>query len=515
MSRSSLGIVVLCAAVFVVAAAVAWGVFDAMPHLEDEHANLFQAKVFARGRVTNPAPPVPAAFNVPFVLSYNGHQFAKYPPGYPLLLAFGVLLGQPWLVNAAAAAIAILGVYLLGRDLFDRGTGLLAATLGSVSPMLMLLSGTLLSTPASLAAFTLFAWAFIRARRPGEPRRSAFAWAAGALGGLGLAIRPWTALGVGLPFLVYALVDLLRRRRPALPIYSRMAIAFLAVGSLWPLYNLLAAGSALNNPYTQVWAYDRPGFGPDVGYGGYDWSKAMLNLRISVDQFDESLSGWPALGQVPILWVVIALGVLLPPRKVVDPLLLIPPVLLVAAHLFYWAPSIGLYSPRYYAEAMPWLWLLAARGLLKLSVWPPARVLVKVGLPVCLAWSVIWVTMPRLLGGRGVYDITRKDARRIASAGIHHAVVFVHSEQWTEYANLSWLNAADLAAGDNIFVTDLGQETNRLVLGSFPGWAVRFYDRDWPVPLGPPAALQQDGTPQPVPAGCEGVDRAQLSPLCR
>lgn len=494
MKKSSCEMLLLCVAVFALSGAVAWGVFEAMPHLEDEHANLFQAQLFARGRVTNPLPIEPSAFFVPYVVTHDDHQFAKYPPGYPLLLALGVLVGQPWLVNACAAALAILGIYLLGRDLFDRATGLLAATLAAVSPMFVLLSGALLSHPTSLAALTFFSWAFVRARRPEEPRRNAFAWAAGALGGLALAIRPWTTLGFGLPFAILALADLFHKGGSTVPAYGRMILAFVAVGSIWPLYNLAATGSPLTNTYTLFWAYDRPGFGPDIGTRGYDWSDAVRNLRIGLGQFDEGLAGWPAGRRFPVVWLVIGLGILLPPRKVMEPLLLVPPALLVAAHLLFWASSAGLYGPRYYAEGMPFLWLLAARGLLKASAWRPARAAVKVALPVCIAWGIIFVTGPRLLAGRGLYNTTREDARRIAAAGIHHALVFVQSDYWTDYANLSWLNAADLVAGDNIFAKDLGPTTNRRVASSFPDREVRYYSRHRPVPLVPPVASPSGGT---------------------
>ena len=108
MKIETTGIAALCVAMFVLASTVAWGVFEAMPHLKDEHAYLFQAKVFAQGRITNPAPPMAEAFFVPYVVTRDGQQFGKYPPGYPLLLAAGVVLGRPWVVNALPAALGIL-----------------------------------------------------------------------------------------------------------------------------------------------------------------------------------------------------------------------------------------------------------------------------------------------------------------------------------------------------------------------------------------------------------------------
>src|SRR5690606_10490635 len=78
------------------AAWVSTAVFDRLPHVEDEVAFLFQARTFAAGHVVAPAPPEPSSFSIPFVIVRDGMWFGKYPPGYPLVLALGVLIGQPW-----------------------------------------------------------------------------------------------------------------------------------------------------------------------------------------------------------------------------------------------------------------------------------------------------------------------------------------------------------------------------------------------------------------------------------
>ncbi|HET9221618.1 MAG TPA: glycosyltransferase family 39 protein, partial [Roseiflexaceae bacterium] len=231
--RSDARLLILCIAVFALAGVVAWGVFDAMPHLEDEHANLFQADVFAAGRATVGVPRQPDSFFIPFVVNTaEGKRFGKYPPGYPLLLALGAAIGQPWLINSLAAALGMLGVYLLGRDLFDRDSGLLAAALGAVSPMFVLLSGTLLAHASSSAALTLFAWEFVRARWPSEPSPVLFALGAGALLGWAAIIRPWTALAVALPFGLLALWDVARSRGRALRFYLPLALAAALVCTL-------------------------------------------------------------------------------------------------------------------------------------------------------------------------------------------------------------------------------------------------------------------------------------------
>src|SRR5512145_2384191 len=158
MRRLNWKVLLLCAAAFVLSTAVAWGVYGSMPHIEDEHANVFQAKVFASGNLAVRAPSVqPNSFYIPFILNQQGWLFGKYPPGYSLLLTPAALIDQWWLVNALAAVVLVLGVYLLGRDLFDADTGLLAAALGLLAPMFILLSGALVSHLVTMALLTIFA----------------------------------------------------------------------------------------------------------------------------------------------------------------------------------------------------------------------------------------------------------------------------------------------------------------------------------------------------------------------
>jgi len=135
----------LMLASFILSISVTWGVFDAVPHLEDEHANLFQAKIIATGNWVNSQPKESDSFFVPFIINSDGKQFSKYPPGYAIVLALGVILGYPWLINSIAAALTVLATFLLGKQLFDTDSGLLAAALAVISPMHIMLSGTLLS----------------------------------------------------------------------------------------------------------------------------------------------------------------------------------------------------------------------------------------------------------------------------------------------------------------------------------------------------------------------------------
>ena len=74
-------------------------VFERIPHIEDEFANLWQAEVMADGQITLPSPTYTRSFLVPFVVDYQGRRFGKYAPGWPATLSLGARLDVPWLVN--------------------------------------------------------------------------------------------------------------------------------------------------------------------------------------------------------------------------------------------------------------------------------------------------------------------------------------------------------------------------------------------------------------------------------
>ncbi|MBN1440214.1 MAG: glycosyltransferase family 39 protein [Anaerolineales bacterium] len=474
-------ILFLCLAVFFTASAVAWGIFEAMPHLEDEHANLFQARVFASGSVAAPAPPDSDAFLVPFAIVHDGIWFGKYTPGYPLVLALGVLLGAPWAVNALASALALFGAFLLGRDLFDADCGLLAAALGAVSPAFILLSGSLLPHPVTMAALVFFAWAFLSARRPASSHPLRYAVLAGFALGLAVLARPWTALAVALPFIGITLCDGIRAIGrntlcPYIRIYFPLVAVCLTVCSLLPLYNYAVTGSPFTNTYTLWWAYDTVGFGPGIGRGdGHSPALALLNAGLDLAAFQTALTGWPAPGGFPLVVLPLAAGLLFAPRGRRDLLLLLPPLALILAHLAYWARAGEFFGGRYYSEGMPFLWLLAARGLLKFSAGKWRLRLVQAALPLFLLWSVAFQIEPRFLRGYGLYDISRAGSDSVSAAGLRNAVVFVRRKAWTDYAAFSWLNDPYLD-GDVVFARDLGPEKNTQVMQAFPGREAYYYD---------------------------------------
>lgn len=89
------------------------------PNLHDEFSYLLAADTFAAGRLTNPTPSHPEFFES-FHILVEPSYCSKYPPGFPMLLAIGILLtSSPTFGLALSAALAGASVYYAARGIFS------------------------------------------------------------------------------------------------------------------------------------------------------------------------------------------------------------------------------------------------------------------------------------------------------------------------------------------------------------------------------------------------------------
>lgn len=496
---------VLVVAAFAGALLVSVRIFDRLPHVEDELAFIFQAKAIASGHLLVSAPEQPQFFRAPFIIVRDGHWYGKYLPGYPVVLAFGALIDRVWLVNPLVGAGCVWMLFVLGRRLYGAWPAVLGAAFMVVSPFFLLQAGSLMSHVVSLAWTLGFLLCFEATRR-----RRGYWPAAGAGLALGMLFitRPLTAVGIGAPFAVWALVDVLLERG-RLRQYALMAGVFLPFVALLLGYNQLTTGDPLKSAYELWWSFDKIGFGDGIGISGHhDVGQGLHFTRMNVEMLADYLYGWPArLSLLPGALAVLVAGVRVvwvgagrlrarirhsaPPETDAralaalrwDLVLFAMILTLVTVHIAYPTPG-QMYGPRYYFEALPAFTLLSARGVLLFAEYLAGEVQSVTGAHRRLeqaagTLAIVAVAALSLYGAfhfsgdemrsyRGWNGVDGTDLRTVQAADLDNAVVFVTLTKWHEYAPFFIQNSPALDT-NVVYAIDLGEYADRDAMAAFPG----------------------------------------------
>ena len=448
----------LCLAVLATATSltISTVVLDRIPHVTDGVSYAFQGKLMAAGRLWVDPPPEPLLFAHENILVTATRWCSKYTPGWPVLLALGWLLGAPWAVAPLLLGVAVLGAWRLGSVLHGPAIGLLAAAALAASPFaLMMSAGFLAHTPALCAGvwcLALLAEAVVLER----PKRL---WAAGLLGGFMFLVRPYTAVLLIAPAVVWALIKL---RRTA--VVAWLALGGLPAAIVFLVYNKIVFGGALVTGY----ALESPGQYGSAAAMSVTLGEALgLNLPWLLEHLGSALWGLPLsdwLLFLPLLW----------PRagRSRDVLLAACAASLVLGHCMYFYPRDELYSgPRFVFEVLGPLAVLAARSLQTLGtgvVWlvdrlpaaAPRRLLRGAAFACgagCLLWFPIGNRLPAQMTREAQWylAVSGEPLRRMTAAGVgRSALVFVAGTPYC-YSGMFLENDFPLSSGGRVFVRDI------------------------------------------------------------
>ncbi len=482
MSRADKFALSLSILTVIAAAWIARNIFEGVAHLEDEFAYIWQAQVIARGELTVPSPIEAKSFLVPFVIDHDGQRFGKYPLGWPVVLSFGERLGLRWLVNPLLAGVGVWLTYRLGKKVFGEAVGLLAAGLTATSPFFLMNSGALLSHPWGLVLSTGFAiaWLDVTKIRPALPRWLPTLTAGLTLGVLGLS-RPFTAVGIAIPFGIHGLMLLFRGSANIRQRVLRVGIIALLIGSLHLVWQWVVTGDPFLNPYTLWWEYDRVGFGPGVGVTthGHNLSIAWNNLQISLRAGVRDLFGW-----LQYSWLFLSLGLIAIRKSPRSWLLMSVFPVLILTYLAYWIGS-WVFGPRYYYESLFSLTILSAVGIAWGAGWPitpgekyrdqggwhPWRRRGVVLVFVLLMVGNLFFYIPNRIGSmRGLYGINRTQLTPFQTTKVQEltpALIIVHTDEWRAYATLLEL-AHPMLDSPYIFIWSRGPRSNAKIEAAFP-----------------------------------------------
>ena len=279
MSNASLAWLTGLATVGVVAGV--WGSVNPLPNVHDEWAYVLQCEIFASGRWTAPAPPIPEFFEQ-FWVFVEPVVASKYWPGHSLLMSPGCMVGMPSLVPLLLSGLTGALLFLLVTSQTSRGLGLLAWWLWVTAEPNLHFRAAYFANVTSGAAWLVALWAVACSQ---DTRR--FAPVAGMFAALGWAAitRPVTALALGWPLVVIVAWRFRHNRRPLI----LAASIGLTILLLIPLWSWMTVGSLTTTPYTEYartyFPFDGPGF-------GFDDSPPLRSMPNEMQRYGKRLAGY-------------------------------------------------------------------------------------------------------------------------------------------------------------------------------------------------------------------------------
>jgi 4-amino-4-deoxy-L-arabinose transferase-like glycosyltransferase len=469
-----------------------WGGLHPVPAIIDETAYLLQARIFAGGHWTAPARPLPEFFEQLYVF-VTPFLAAKYPPGHPMLLTLGELVGSPALIVLLLNAVSGALVFRLVAHRWGLLTGFLTWLIWLLAPINLTYRPSYLSNVTTAALWLVAWWALEQWWESG--RRGwllalavSVAWCA--------ITRPLTGLVLVVPIGIVVL-----RRVSQRGMWKDLGLAMVLgalVLAVLPLANRQTTGRWLEMPWTTYarlyTPYDHLGFGfdstpplkpPDAEFKRLAALRRAVAERhtmaalptIAYDRMREILRGALGSGPVALLpWALVGLFFL---NKRAG-FAFICSLLLIVVHLAYahdsrWTP--------YYLETIPILAFLAALGLTRLAtlVRHP-RLKLFVGAATA-GFFVLWLvgalsTLPRARSmSRMVHAPYTEFRSRLERIADSKAIVFVRKPPRHTLGQSLVINAPDLHRARIWIVHDLGPENARL-LALVPDRVPYLYDEE-------------------------------------
>ena len=408
---------------------VARTIFGGRPLLIDEIVQVWQARVYASGRLWLPTTGAPDLFGATNIVEHAGKVFGQFPAGGPAMLALGALVHAEWLVDPVFAGLAVYGwATILRRSGEAPATATTALLLFALSPFAVFMSASHMNHVTTLA-WIMIGMAGLVIVTGSERPRPLVALGLGLAFGLAGSIRPVDALAFGAPAGLWlaarALKDRARLGECAL---AALGMAIPLGATLW--VNAQTTGHPLLFGYTLLW-----GPGHDLGFHHVPWGPPhtaargleLVNLYLLELQSYFLETPFPSL--LPAL-AVLALGTRLRPF---DRYLATSSALIIGLYFAYWHNGYFL-GPRFLYPLLPVLAIWTARfGALLRERWGtdalPNRVWVYTALT-SVMMAATWSLPYRVRQYRETSFSQRWPAAEAArAAGAEQALVLVR-ESW-------------------------------------------------------------------------------------
>jgi len=427
-------------------------VLERFPNSGDEYVYLYQAATLVAGRVSNPAPAVPGAFEFSYITQHGDRAFGTFPPGWPLALAIAARLHVPvWLVNPLFGIATLVALWALARELHGRRVAVLAAGIVAISPFFVFNAASFFSHTFCGLMLVLGAYAAtVSDRHP-----AAGPLAAGASVGWAVLTRYFAGV-VGAAGIAVLLVSRTRPRH--LQSLARAAVGGMPFAVLLGAYNVSLSGSPwqfTTLPLTRsLWF--APGF-------------ALRGLDILSTQVLQFILWTPPALLAAYLWYVRRAP------RLLDWMFVVMAVMLI----FYVNRGGNQYGPRFYYEAFLFLAVFTTAKLFSVDTLEHADRATR-RLFVAMAVSVAVLPLIAVVHARNQKMVVHERAdvfARVADAHLTKAVVLLAGRIGTARS----MDARDLTrngidhASDVLYALDRGPAENCALAAAHPGRSMYQY----------------------------------------
>jgi hypothetical protein len=291
------------AAAFAIPMAIRFWVLRGAPLADDESAYRFAAELLASGRLWVASPHMKLFFDQNFMIN-DGRLYPVYFLGWPVLLAVGVIIHAPGIVNPLLAALTVPALFRVCRHFAGAAWARGGILLFLSAPFLQIAAATELSHTSCLMALTWALAMCLRSREADATLRHhagfAFSFA------LAVCIRPQSAVPLGLPLLVFWGLATWRLRRPE---RLRAGVAFLIpaallaslfLGSIWAQNGSpWRSGYARSAQYVaengfRFTTFTQHDFNAVAGFDFSDVGGAIARTALGMFRLNSDLFGWPS-----------------------------------------------------------------------------------------------------------------------------------------------------------------------------------------------------------------------------
>jgi hypothetical protein len=340
LKNTTVTVLIILAIFLAFSSLVAVAALDQFPNSADEYAYLFQAETISQGKLWYPVHEQHEFFDFHHLIQKENKWLSRFPPGWPLILSIAYLLHiPPFIVNVIIGALSLIVFYVLVKRLYDLRTAIWSLLGISVTSFYIFQAASYFSHSVFVLETLLFVYFLYRSF---DNARITAPLLAGLFLGLMVATRPYAAVLISAPFLLYKIY--LHR------IGAFTVCIFIAIGALPSLaflfwYNYSITGNPLV-PVT-VWGYADESLG---FVKGHSFAKAFKHIFKRALMFIYWASPHLLILYATFLWNQ---------RKDLKETLRSPDhyifLLLVVGYIFYYEMGGNQYGPRFYFDGFPFL----------------------------------------------------------------------------------------------------------------------------------------------------------------